>query len=215
MLIVGAQGFAIEILEILHQNNQLKHLVFYDDVNIDGPETLFEKFEILKSLKAAECYFKTKDSRFTLGIGNPILRKNLYEKFTAIGGVFTSTISSEARIGFYDVKIGLGCNILSGSVFSNSSQIGMGCIIYYNTTITHHCLVGDFVEIAPSVNLLGRCRVGNYTKIGANVTILPDVIIGENVVIGAGAVVTKDIPDNAVIFGIPAKVIRQMKPLKF
>lgn len=47
--------------------------------------------------------------------------------------------------------------------------------------------------------------------IGANVTILPGVTIGNNVVIGAGAVVTKDIPDNSLAVGVPARVIKEIE----
>ena len=47
--------------------------------------------------------------------------------------------------------------------------------------------------------------------IGGNVTILPGVTIGNNVVIAAGAVVTKDIPDNCVAGGVPAKVIKKIE----
>ncbi len=50
--------------------------------------------------------------------------------------------------------------------------------------------------------------IGNNVWIGGSVTILSGVTIGNNVVIGAGAVVTKDVPDNCVIAGVPAKVIK-------
>ncbi|WP_317236041.1 DapH/DapD/GlmU-related protein [Niabella hibiscisoli] len=43
---------------------------------------------------------------------------------------------------------------------------------------------------------------------GANATILPGVTIGENAVVAAGAVVSKDVPDNTVVGGIPAKIIK-------
>jgi len=46
--------------------------------------------------------------------------------------------------------------------------------------------------------------------IGGNCTILPGFTIGNNVVIAAGAVVTKDVPDNVVVGGVPAKVIKQV-----
>lgn len=52
-------------------------------------------------------------------------------------------------------------------------------------------------------------KVGNNVWIGAGVTILPDVTIGDNVVIGGGAVVTKDIPENSLAYGNPAKVVRR------
>lgn len=215
MLIVGAKGFAKEVLEIVHQLKQLGNLAFYDDINDDVPEKLFGQFPVMRTTQEASVYFKNVDNQFTIGIGNPVLRKKLYDKFTSLGGKFTSTISPLAAIGSYDVQIGIGSNILSGSVFSNSNIIGKGCIIYYNSIITHDCKIGDFVEISPSVTLLGRCQIGSYTQIGSNATILPDIKIGKNVIIGAGSVVTKDIPDNCVAAGIPAKIIKELTPLKF
>ena len=52
--------------------------------------------------------------------------------------------------------------------------------------------------------------IGNDVWIGGNVTILPGVKIGNNVVIAAGAVVTKDIPNNSLVGGIPAKIIKEL-----
>ena len=54
-------------------------------------------------------------------------------------------------------------------------------------------------------------NIGNDVWIGGNVTILPGVNIGNNVVIAAGAVVTKDVPDNSLIGGVPAKIIREIE----
>jgi sugar O-acyltransferase (sialic acid O-acetyltransferase NeuD family) len=215
MLIIGARGFAKEVLEVVHQLNQTENLVFYDDINHEVPEKLYDQFPVLRTIQEVVIYFKTIDNQFTIGIGNPVLRKKLYDKFTELGGDFTSTISPLAIIGSYDIKIGIGSNILSGSVFSNNTEVGIGCIIYYNSIITHDCKIGDFVEISPAVKLLGRCEIGSYSQIGSNATILPDVKIGKNVIIGAGSVVTKDLPDNCVAVGIPAKIIKVLSPLEF
>ncbi len=215
MIIVGAKGFAKEVLEIVHQFQHIDNLMFYDDVNADVSGTLFNKFPIIKTIEDASNYFKNIDNKFTIGIGSPTLRKKLYDKFTAIGGVYTSTISHSSSIGSYDVNIGLGSNVLSGVTISNNVTIGIGAILYYNSIVTHDCTIGDFVEISPGATILGRCKIGNYCQIGANSTILPDVHIGENVVIGAGAVVTKNIPNNSLVVGIPARIIKELKPLHF
>ena len=53
----------------------------------------------------------------------------------------------------------------------------------------------------------GRINIGNNVFIGMNSMILPNVTIGNNVIIGCGSIVTKDIPDNSVAVGIPARVI--------
>lgn len=87
--------------------------------------------------------------------------------------------------------------------------------------------VGEKVWIAKTFNCdngknihIGRNFTGNYNLtildirevwIGGNVTILPGVTIGNNVVVAAGAVVTKDIPDNTLVVGVPAKKIRDLE----
>lgn len=52
--------------------------------------------------------------------------------------------------------------------------------------------------------------IGNHVSIGANATILGDITIGDNVVIGAGSVVVKDVPDNCVVAGNPAKIVKTL-----
>jgi maltose O-acetyltransferase len=54
-------------------------------------------------------------------------------------------------------------------------------------------------------------RIGNDVWIGGNVTILPGVTIGNNVVVAAGAVVTKDVPDDSLVGGVPARLIREIE----
>lgn len=210
MLIIGAKGFAKEVLQVLDELKTLDDIVFYDDVNIDSDDVLFGKFPLLKKESEAEFFFKKVTKKFTIGIGNPYLRYKLFEKFSKIGGEYSSTISPNAKIGSYDVEIGNGTNILSNAIISNSVKIGKGCILYYNVIVTHDCIVGDFVELSPNAILLGRVDVGDFSHIGANATIFPNLKIGKNVVVGAGAVVTKDLPDNCCAVGIPAKIIKRI-----
>ena len=53
-----------------------------------------------------------------------------------------------------------------------------------------------------------RPRIGNNVTLGCHVTIIGDITIGNNVTVGAGSVVVKDVPDNAVVVGNPAKIIK-------
>lgn len=214
MLIIGAKGFAKEILEGIHQLNQTDNLAFYDDINNDVNGLLYYKFPILKTIEEASTYFNTTDNRFTIGIGNPVLRKKLYDKFIDLGGVFTSTIHGSC-IGSYEVNIGIGSNLLWGVTISNNVKIGIGAILYYNSIVTHDCRIGDFVEISPGATILGRCKIGDYCQIGANVTVLPNLKIGNNVILGAGAVIIEDVPDNCLVVGVPGKIIKKLAPLPF
>jgi len=214
MLVIGAKGFAKEILEIVSQLGQLDDLVFYDDINTDAGDKLYDRFPILRNMGEVVNYFKTVDNRFTAGIGNPVLRKKMYEKFIKEGGNFVTTVSPLATIGSFDVQIGIGSNILPGAIVSNGTELGKGCIVYYNSIITHDCKIDDFVDISPAAVLLGRCKIGPYCQIGANATILPGLKLGWNVIVAAGAVVTEDIPDNCMVAGVPAIIKKQLTPIE-
>jgi sugar O-acyltransferase (sialic acid O-acetyltransferase NeuD family) len=208
MLIIGAKGFAKEVLQIFHNEGNIDNIYFYDDVTPDIEPYLYDKFPIIRSLDNAKELFDTIDNTFTLGIGDPTLRENLYVKFTAIGGAFKSSISNNASIGSYGNIIEEGCNIMQNVVITNDIKIGKGVIINQVSSIGHDVVIGDFTEVCPNVSISGYCTIGNKVFIGTGAVILPKVTLGNNVVIGAGAVVTTDIPDNAVAVGIPAKVIK-------
>jgi sugar O-acyltransferase (sialic acid O-acetyltransferase NeuD family) len=211
MLIIGAKGFAKEVLEVFHQLKELENIAFYDDVNKNIGGFLFDKFPILKNENQIIDHFQKYGNKFTIAIGKPSLRYQFYEKLIQLGGVYSSSISPFASIGSYDVAIGSGSNILANVSISNSVHIGIGCILYYNVIVAHDSKIGDFVELSPSATLLGRVEIGSFTHIGANATILPDIKIGSNVIIGAGALVTKDVPDNVLVYGVPAKIIKKIE----
>lgn len=208
MLIVGAKGFAKEILEICVRDNNFSEIVFFDDISLDIPDCLFGKFKVLRAESQVVEYFKETGNMFSIGIGSPHLRFKMFNKFTALGGQYCSTISKLSNIGTFDVKLGSGVNILDGVCISNSVDMGIGTMVYYNSVITHDCIVGKFVEISPSVTILGGAKIGDFSHIGANSVIFPNLEIGKNVIVGSGAVVRQNLPDNCVAVGVPAKIIK-------
>ncbi|MCA5004212.1 acetyltransferase [Sphingobacterium bovistauri] len=207
MVILGAGGFAKEILQTLEKNLSIEEIVFFDDVSLLSPNDIFNKYPILRSKEELKNYFETKGPNFVLGLGNPKLRAMMADLAKNLGGILSNAIDPNATIGEY-CSIGNGATILSQACISNSAQIGEAALIYYNCIVTHDCHIGDYVELSPGSTLLGRVKVGNFTQVGANATILPGVCIGDNCIIGAGAIVTKDVPDNQIVVGNPAKFLK-------
>ena len=86
-------------------------------------------------------------------------------------------------------------NALHGVEIKDNVQIGSHCSIYSVSTID---------DSYGKVVLKQNCRIGSHS------TVLPGVTIGKNSIIGAHSLVNKDIPDNVVAFGVPAKVVRKL-----
>ncbi|WP_407414666.1 sugar O-acetyltransferase [Methanobrevibacter sp.] len=128
----------------------------------------------------------------------------------------------------------VGSNVMMCKRFSfdNGKNIFIGdnFTANYNLTILDikEVYIGDNVMIGPNTLITtvnhplspkGRRKhlakateihIGNDVWLGGNVTVLPGVTIGNNVVVGAGAVVTKDIPDNSLALGVPARVVKKI-----
>jgi sugar O-acyltransferase (sialic acid O-acetyltransferase NeuD family) len=216
MIIVGAKGFAKEVLEILYQlTYRESEIAFFDNVNSDAPDHLFGKFPVIKNEGAVKEFFRTTDQAFTLGIGGPVNRTKLDQLFSSWGGELTSTISPKANVGHFGIHLERGINLMTGSVLTNDIIIGRGVLINLNCTIGHDSRIGNFAELSPGVNVSGNCNIGPCCNIGTNATLLPNVTLGENVIVGANALVTKDVPSNSLVVGVPGKVIKKLPPLMF
>jgi acetyltransferase-like isoleucine patch superfamily enzyme len=100
------------------------------------------------------------------------------------------------------VFINLGCRFQD----AGGITIGDGTLIGHGSTLTtlNHAIDPDRrADMIPAPVVVGR-----KVWLGAGVTVVPGVTIGDGAIVGAGAVVTKDVPANAVVAGVPAKVIR-------
>lgn len=134
-----------------------------------------------------------------------------------LGSIVGSPVDESTDV-FTPLYINYGRNIRIGkNVFIN-----FDCVFLDLGGIT----IEDGVLIAPKVSLLseghpiavdhrhsltvGHIHIKRKAWIGANATILPGVTIGENSVVASGAVVSKDVPDNVIVGGIPAKVIKHL-----
>ena len=99
-----------------------------------------------------------------------------------------------------------GVTILDGApvTMGDNVLLAPGVLI---STATHPL---DAVERASGLESTSSITIGNDVWIGMGAKILPGVTIGNNVVVAAGAVVNKDVPDNSIVAGVPAKVIRTL-----
>lgn len=87
---------------------------------------------------------------------------------------------------------------------------GIGCVIHSRSKIGDRVIIGQNTTIGRALDPNEYPIIGNDVYISAGVRILGNVHVGNNVIIGANAVVTKDVEDNCIVAGVPAKVLRKV-----
>ena len=107
--------------------------------------------------------------------------------------LFKSSLPATCTIGV-DTKLGYG---------------GIGIVVHARTVIGKNCMIGQGVTIGGKSGWYEVPVIGDNVEISAGARILGPVHIGNNVIIGANAVVVKDVPDNCIVAGIPAKIIKE------
>ncbi len=134
-------------------------------------------------------YFKGCSEKFNLKFPNFIHPKS----------VISSTVSIQK-----------GIVICAGVVINPYCVLEDNLVIFTSSSIDHHSRVGNSAIIGPGVHTGGFVNINSKAFLGVGSVILPRISLGENSLIGAGAVVTKNVENNTVVAGNPAKIIRKL-----
>lgn len=121
--------------------------------------------------------------------GNPEIRKNLFDRFSAQGYLFINVIHPRAVIG-REVRFGAGVQVFAGAVVQAGVQLGDNCIINTRASVDHDCQIGNHVHVAPGAVLCGNVTVGMGAHIGAGATLVQNTSVLPGVLVRAGSVVT-------------------------
>jgi len=141
-------------------------------------------------------------------VGNNYPRGQAFERITQAGLTPITLLHPRAIIA-RPVQIGAGTCVMAGAVIQPDVRLAENVVVNTSASIDHDCDLAAHVFVAPGAVLSGGVTVGAYAHIGTGAIIRQGISIGENAVIGAGAVVVKNVPDNMVMVGNPAKILRE------
>lgn len=205
LAIFGASGFAREVRDIAFILGY-QEMVFIDKTN-EGSTDGFPIVTENRVYSLSQAGYK-----FIIGVGNPKVRKQIKDRYNNLE--YVNLIHPSATFGYQqleEIEKKVGNIICAGTRMTNNIRVGNFGVYYLNCTVTHDCIIEDFVTISSGVNISGNVKISIGSYIGTNACILQGksligkMIIGKESIVGAGSVVTKDVPDNTVVKGIPAK----------
>jgi sugar O-acyltransferase (sialic acid O-acetyltransferase NeuD family) len=138
-------------------------------------------------------------------------RLELLTRATEAGLAMPNVVHPTAYVS-QSARLGRGNVIKAGALIDTGVRLGDCCIIDNGAVVPHHNVIGDAVHIAPGVSMGGDCRIGPETLIGVGAVVSARVSIGRNVIVAPGAVVVRDVPDDVVVEGSPARVVGARRP---
>lgn len=149
---------------------------------------------------------KISNQNFVLGIGDNIIRDNIYNLLISNEVNITNVIHPSSLISNF-VKLGKGNFISKRTAINPLVVIEDACIINTGAIIEHECFIGKSSHIGPGAVLAGNVSVGKRSFIGANTVIKEGITIGDDVIIGAGSVIIRDVPSKMKVVGNPGKYL--------
>jgi sugar O-acyltransferase (sialic acid O-acetyltransferase NeuD family) len=147
------------------------------------------------------------DDELIISVGLNHIRKKIVEKLPE-NIRYGNAIHPSAIITEY-ASLDEGTVVMQGAVIQSSVSIGKHCIINTTASVYHDCIIEDFVHISPNATLCGAVSVGEGSQVGAGAVVIPGIKIGKWSVVAAGAVVIKDVPDNVLVLGNPARIVKE------
>jgi sugar O-acyltransferase (sialic acid O-acetyltransferase NeuD family) len=215
LLILGARGNCVDILEAVTQINQTHDEPIYDVVGFldDNPATHGTSIGGSRVLGALASAGQYDDCVFVNGIGSP---DNYWRKREIIASTqielnrFETIVHPTASVSG-SAFLGPGSVVLQHVTVASHVRIEEHVIILPNSVLSHNDLVGPYTCIAGSVCISGEVEVGQSCYLGANSSIIGNIRIGEYSLVGIGSVVLNDVPNSTVVAGNPARRIRSAR----
>jgi sugar O-acyltransferase (sialic acid O-acetyltransferase NeuD family) len=212
VVIIGAGGHAREQLDLLRvgegrAKREVKGLLVDPEFGKPGDEVA--GVPILGGIDWLAAH--ADEVELVCGIGSPAQRAAMVARAEALGARFATLVHPSAVLG-ERVVLGEGVIVSAGTVLTCDITLGAHVHINVGSSVSHDCVLEAFATLAPGCRLAGVVRVGRGAEIGVGATIRDRQEIGEWSIVGAGAVVVSDVPANATVVGVPARVIRERAP---
>ncbi|HRH99774.1 MAG TPA: acetyltransferase [Saprospiraceae bacterium] len=211
IVILGSGGNCIDILDTINEINSISKK--YDCIGFldDNPDQIGKEFYGVRVIGSLDSAVDFADAVFVNGIGSSLnfwKKKSIIQKTMIPLERFETIIHPSASVSSFS-HIGIGTVIFQNVTITSNVRIGNHVIILPNSVISHDDVIGDYTCITGGVCISGGVTIGESCYLGTNCSIIGNIKIGNNCLIGMGSNVLRDVDDNSVVMGNPAKYKRK------
>ncbi|MFQ6678714.1 MAG: acetyltransferase [Fidelibacterota bacterium] len=205
VIVFGAGEYGALIENLLSYSNEFEIEAFCDDGE-DKIGSTKEGKPVLSFENGLKYANEKLIKHAVIAVGNNRIRYKKYHLFKENNFKMIQIIHPKSLIDTH-VTIGENTIVEMGTAIHTRSIIGNNVFLGGDALIGHHNMLGDHVLVGGNASFGGSVKVGDFSTIGVGSAIKPGITIGENSIVGVGAVVVKDVPDNVIVAGVPAKII--------
>jgi sugar O-acyltransferase (sialic acid O-acetyltransferase NeuD family) len=145
-----------------------------------------------------------------IAIGDNYARHDKFQKIAPAGLAPVNVLHPRACVSRF-VKMGEGVTILAGATINAGTVIEDNVCVNTSASIDHDNYLAHGCHIFPNATLTGGIRVGEFAYVGSGAVIKPKLTVQKYSYVGAGAVVVADVPEGAIVCGVPAKIAGQQE----
>jgi acetyltransferase EpsM len=213
VIIMGGSGVGMIAASIIRKNGDATVLGFINDVIPVGTEIgKYGKIPVIGTTKDIHSFLEDEETYIFNGFIGMTREQEVYESIRNLkipNEKFTNIIDKSAIIPGGFCKIGRGVMMAPLSQLSPDTTISDQCVLLPNSFVGHDSYLEENVSLATNAVVGANVRIGKGCHVGSNATIREKINIGAFSLIGMGAVVINDVPENSIVVGNPAKVIRK------
>jgi sugar O-acyltransferase (sialic acid O-acetyltransferase NeuD family) len=206
VIIVGASGFGRELVQYVHDAHKSTPGVHIKGFLDDDPTALDAVGKVMGVgiVGDTRTYAIQENDRVIISLGDPGLRRALAERLARRGARFTSIVHPTAYVA-PTARIGHGCVIGPFANVGSYVQLEDHVLLNLYSAAGHDAHIGAFCVLSPYSVANGGSRLDNSVFLGTHAAITPKIRVGTGSKIAAGAVVYRDVPEQSLAMGNPAK----------
>lgn len=203
IFIYGAGGMAREVLTIYEDMDNLDKIIGFVEDNSNRVGSLINGKPVY-DVNYMSTLGISKKIGVVIAIGST-KRVNVIKRLKTDKFLFEKVVHPSALL-HKTVQIGYGSIICAGVILTTNIIIKNHVILNLSSSISHDSIINSFTTISSGARISGNVKIGERVFIGTNASINEGVKIGDGAIIGAGSVVTEEVPELALITGVPGKI---------